>query len=245
MRYKCICSYDGSLFHGFQSQRNQRTIQDVIENALFLSINERITIYSSGRTDAGVHALAQVFHFDSVINISSYNMKKAINSRLPKDVYINSVETVDNKFHARFNAVSKEYHYFIDFGNYNPLLGNYRYFCNYRKVDNNAFLDALQLFVGKHDFRYFSRSKKNDNTVREIFHISSIKEQTLIKIKIVGEGFLHNMVRMIIAAALEVARGKITLEDIKSSLDKDQPLKAPKKLPANGLYLVSVNYSNI
>ncbi|MCK9536105.1 MAG: tRNA pseudouridine(38-40) synthase TruA [Bacilli bacterium] len=242
MRYKCTCSYDGTLFHGFQTQKKLRTVQSEIEKALLLILNYKTKIYPSGRTDAGVHALGQVFHFDSNLDIKKNNMKNAINSRLPQDIYISDTEVVDKNFHARFSAKSKEYHYFLDFGLYNPLFRHYRYYCRFRNVDYIIFEEALRLFCGQHDFRYFSRSKNMDNTIREIHHISCEKTDKLLKVIITGNGFLHNMVRIIIATALEAARGKITLWDIKVSLSGKTPLKAPKKLPPNGLYLMKINY---
>ena len=121
MRYKCICSYDGTCFHGFQAQTNLRTVQEEIENVLKIICKKDTTIYPSGRTDAGVHAYGQVFHFDTEIDMGNWNMKNAINSRLPRDIYIKDVEKVDEEFHARFSAKSKEYHYKIALKSCSPI----------------------------------------------------------------------------------------------------------------------------
>lgn len=242
MRYKCTCRYDGSQFHGFQIQKNARSVQAEIENALLLVFKKPTPIYPAGRTDTGVHALGQVFHFNADLEINTANLKNAINSRLPGDVYVSEIETVDESFHARYSAKSKEYHYIIDFGSYNPLFRNYRYYCKYRRVDYRLFAEALKLFVGRHDFRYFSRAKKTENTVREIYRVSVERGGDALRIIIVGNGFLHNMIRIMIATALEVARGRKTMDDIRASLTGETPLTAPKKLPPNGLYLMKIAY---
>jgi len=242
MRYKCKCSYDGTLFHGFQIQKKMRTVQSEIESTLLLVLKQKIRIYPAGRTDTGVHAIGQVFHFDSSIEIEASKMKKAINSRLPKDIFISDVEITDNEFHARFSAKSKEYHYICDFGEYNPLYCNYRFYCRYRNIDFNIFEKAIHLYVGSHDFRYFSRSKKISDTVREIYSISCCKDGALVTVKIIGNGFIHNMIRIMIASAFEVARRKIRLCEIEKALAGVAPLQAPKKLPASGLYLINIDY---
>jgi tRNA pseudouridine38-40 synthase len=242
MRYKCTCRYDGALFHGFQIQKNARSVQEEIERALLLIFKKPTRIHPAGRTDTGVHALGQVFHFDADLEIKTSSLIRAMNSRLPEDVHITAVERANDDFHARYSAKSKEYHYILDFGTYNPLFRNYRHYYRYPRVDYRLFEEAMLLFVGRHDFRYFSRSKAAENTTREIYRVGFEWEGSAVKVIIVGNGFLHNMIRIIIATALEVARGKKTLDDIRKSLAGKAPLPAPKKLPPNGLYLVKIDY---
>lgn len=243
MRYKCICAYDGSQFHGYQMQKDLRTVQEEIEAVLLIINKKKTRIYASGRTDTGVHALNQVFHFDSEIEMAPENMKNAINSRLPKDIYIKEVEIVDKSFHARFKAKAKEYHYLIDYGQYNPLNRNYRYYCTYRNVDWDLFKEAMLIFKGRHDFRSFTKNKNLTDTVREIYEIDFETEGTLIKVKLVGNGFMHHMVRILIAMSLEVARGKISIADLKLILAQKNRRLAPKIVPPTGLYLYWVYYS--
>lgn len=242
MRYKCICSYDGTNFYGFQTQLNLRTIQEEIEKVLLIINKQPITIYPSGRTDSGVHALGQVFHFDSDILMENWMMKNAINSRLPKDIYISLVEQVTDDFHSRFDAKSKEYHYLIDIGEFDPLKRNYRYYCPFKNLDIGRFKDALKIFVGVHDFRSFTKNQALTNTVREIYSIDLDADESLITIKIVGEGFMRHMVRILVAMALEVGRGKLTLDELKSILAQKNRQLSPKIVPASGLYLYKVNY---
>jgi len=242
MRYKCICTYDGTLFHGFQVQSNSRTVQKDIEKVIFKIIKVKTNIYSSGRTDAGVHAFGQVFHFDSDIELSEGDMKNALNSILPRDIYITDVEKVDESFHSRYDAKAKEYHYLIDFGAYDPLKRNYRYYCFYKDVNISIFEKAMKMYIGVHDFRAFTKNKKILNTVREITTIEFDIDEQLLTIKIKGNGFMHNMVRILVAMALEVGRGKLSLEDLKSILERKNSIFSPKIAPSSGLYLYKVYY---
>lgn len=242
MRYKCLVSYDGTHFHGFQAQQELRTVQKEIEDVLFVIMKKPIAIHCSGRTDTGVHAIGQVIHFDCDIDMGNWNMQNAINSRISKDIYIRSVEKVDDRFHARVDAIKKEYHYIIDFGEFNPLLRNYRYYCRYHNVDREFMEQAAKLYIGEHDFRSYTKNKKKENTIREIFSIDFVWDLDLLTIKIVGSGFLHNMVRILVAMWLEAARGKYSLEDLKAITEQKNRVFAPKIAPANGLYLYKVYY---
>lgn len=242
MRYKCTCMYDGTYFHGFQAQAGVKTIQEEIENALFIIHKHKVEIVASGRTDAGVHAIGQVFHFDSELDIEDNNFKNAINTRLDKAIYITKVEKVSDEFHARKSAIAKEYHYLIDFGEYNPFLRNYRYYCQKKNVDKELFKKAFSVYLGEHDFRSFTKDKKKENTIRTIEQIDFEEENTMIKIKIKGNGFLHNQIRILVAMALEVGRGKISIDDLKRIMEAKNRQLAPKIAPPNGLYLYKVYY---
>ena len=242
MRYKCIVTYDGTNFHGFQTQKGLRSVQEDIEHVLLIINKKKTIIYPSGRTDTGVHAIGQVFHFDSDIVMKEDNMKNAINSRLPKDIYIRSVEIVSDDFHARFSVVRKEYHYYIDFSEFDPLKRNYRYYFPYKKIDRDLLYEASQVFIGEHDFRSFTKNKDLTDTVRKIYSIDFVWEDDLLCIKIVGNGFMHNMVRILVAMWLECARGKYSISDLKAILEEKNRVFAPKTAPASGLYLYKVYY---
>lgn len=242
MRYKCTCSYDGSLFHGFQIQENLRTVQSEIELVLKEVLKKDITIFASGRTDALVHAIGQVFHFDSDIVMTGSQMKRAINSYLPKDIYIKNVEIVSDEFHSRFSAVSKEYHYVISLIEYDPLKRNYVCHPLYKNIDYDRMEKASKIFIGEHDFKSFSKLGKNENTIRNIESIEFCYGNNQLVIKIVGNGFLHNMVRIIVGMLFEVGKGKLDEEYLKMALDKKDRKYCPKVAPAEGLYLYKVNY---
>jgi tRNA pseudouridine38-40 synthase len=241
MRYKCTVAYDGSLFHGFQIQGDLRTVQLEIENVLLIITKSPVRIHPAGRTDTGVHGIGQVFHFDTAVEMPAANMQNAINSRLPRDIYIKKVEIVDESFHSRFNAIEKTYYYLIDLGEYNPLYNHYRYYYKY-PINLENMIEASKIFLGEHDFKAFTKNHKIDNTIRIIKTINFTVQDSLIKIEFVGNGFLHNMVRIIVAMLLEVARGKITKNDLERILASKNRKLAPKIAPPNGLYLVEVKY---
>lgn len=242
MRYKCTVSYDGTLFHGFQVQTNLRTVQEEIENVLKVICKKNITIYPSGRTDTKVHALGQVFHFDTDIDMGEWNMQNAINSRLPRDIYIKEVEKVNDDFHARFSAHKKEYHYLIALDEYNPLKQNYLYYPSYKNYDIELMKEASKIFIGTHDFKSFTKNHSIDNTIRTIYSIDFCIEQNILTIKFVGNGFLHNMVRILVAMLFMVGINKTSKEKLQSILEAKNRQLAPKIAPANGLYLYKVYY---
>lgn len=243
MRYKCILTYDGTNFYGFQSQLKFRTVQAEIERTIFNVLKQDIKIYAASRTDSKVHAYGQVFHFDTDVVMSEKRMQNVLNKSLSKDIYILSVEIVEEDFHSRFSSLKKEYHYYIDYGPHNPLLNNYRYFYSYgKKIDWEKFKNAASVFIGTHDFKSFTKNHKLENTERTIYSIDIIREENLIIIKIVGNGFLHNMVRILIGMLLEVGRGNYTVDDLKLIMQEKNRQLAPKIVPPNGLYLYRVYY---
>ncbi len=242
IRYKCVVSYDGTMFHGFQVQTNLRTVQEEIENVLKIICKKKTTIYPSGRTDTGVHAYGQVFHFDTEIDMPERNMQNAINSRLPRDIYIRNVEKVTKDFHARFSSKQKEYHYLIGLDEYNPLRKNYVFYPSYKNFDIDKMIEASKIFIGEHDFKTFTKNHKIENTIRTIYSIEFVQTEDTLIIKFKGNGFLHNMVRILVAMLFEVGLNKITKDNLKTILEQKNRAYAPKIAPANGLYLYEVKY---
>ena len=242
MRYKATVMYDGTMFHGFQSQTDLRTVQDEIEKVLLIICKKKIIVYSSGRTDTGVHALGQVFHFDTDIKMEEWQMKNAINSTLPKDIYIKNIEIVDENFHSRFTPHIKTYKYVINLNEYNPLDSNYCYYYRYH-LDVEKMIDASKIFIGVHDFKSFTKNHIIENTVRTIYAIDFEINNQVINIYFKGNGFLHNMIRIIVAMLLEVGNDRISKDDLKNILESKNRTLAPKLAPPNGLYLVKVEYN--
>ncbi len=242
-RIKCVVKYDGSNFAGYAIQKQERTIQNEIQEVLKRITKEDITIYGSGRTDAKVHANGQVIHFDTNLDISIVQWKKAINSYLPKDIHVMSVEKVSNNFHARFSAIEKKYVYIVSSDEYNPLERNYVYqlcdFINVKKMQQ-----AAKLFVGEHDFRNFCANEENEveSFVRNIKSIDIITKSKRIYFVFRGNGFLRYMVRNIVGTFLAIAQEKISEDDIKQRLDSTSRNIIPFRAPAEGLYLDEVSY---
>lgn len=241
MRFKAIVSYDGSQFKGWQIQDDVRTVQGEIEKALSKISKKDIAITASGRTDAGVHAENQIFHFDSDLDIP---WKKAMNTLLPRDIYIQNVTKVSQDFHARFNAISKKYGYKINMREYNVFDRNYILQYN-RYIDVQKFKEALNLFLGTHDFTSFNKTPINivPNQVRTISDIMIEESNGIITIEIMGDGFLRHMIRMLIATALAYSEGKISLDNIKFSLEKPDKNLIQFNVDGCGLYLKEVYYT--
>ena len=187
MRYLIRFSYDGTGFSGYQKQPGERTVEGMLENALYNINNHTETrIFSSGRTDRGVHALGQVAHFDIDVNITLYKLKCALNSLLPEDIHVLSTEIVDKNFHARYNAISKTYIYKINVGEYSPIDRNHVYqYCKDLNFDNMRL--AINDFLGEHDFKPFvSEEAIKSSYVRTIYSVDMKKEGDIIT-KLNGE----------------------------------------------------------
>lgn len=245
MNYCCICEYDGTNYFGWAKQNNVLTIQGIVEKTLADIFKKEIKICGSGRTDAKVHATYQVFNFKlNNIKIPTAKIKQILNHHLPDDIKIKSVKIVDNDFHATHSAKSKTYQYIIN----NDLKSKYaqvryaHYVWNFnRKINIKLLKKALNKFVGKHNFLSFSTTELKD-TIREIFYIKVSCKESLIKIQINGNGFLRNMVRMIVAYAVAISTKQKQIETINHLLKN--PCKGSSCLmaPAQGLTLIKVNY---
>ncbi|MFG6497398.1 tRNA pseudouridine(38-40) synthase TruA [Fictibacillus sp. UD] len=243
-RMKVTVAYDGTEFAGYQIQPSGRTVQGTIQAVLQkIHKGETVNISASGRTDAGVHAVGQVFHFDTDLQIPAEAWGKALNAMLPNDILIKKAERVESTFHSRFSALSKEYHYKLlirkqpDVFSRNHMF-HYPYPLNVEDIKR-----AAKLFLGTHDFTSFSSAKSEvADKVRTIFELDAVEEGNTLVFKIRGSGFLYNMVRIIVGTLLEVGQGKRKPEEISAILEgKDRSL-AGKTAPAHGLYLYQVNY---
>ena len=243
MRYKVVVAYDGVAYAGFQSQKNALAIQDVIEGAIEKIFSEKIRIVMSSRTDAGVHARGQVFHFDSDIVKDEYKLKYSMNSLLPKDIHVMDVKQVSRDFHARYSVKKKTYEYLINLGEYDVFLRGRAYQCFY-KLDVDLMRQGAALFLGEHDFTSFNTSslKEYPNQVRTISEFSLTMKKDILIIRVTSSGFLRNMVRIMVGTLIDLGRGKKSLDDIRRMLD--EPSKGTRRYNAdpNGLYLVKIFY---
>lgn len=243
MRYKIIIAYDGNNYAGFQSQINALAIQDVIEEVLQKIFREKIRIVMSSRTDAGVHAKGQVFHFDSEVKKDLGKLKYSFNCLLPKDIHVLNVETVSQEFHSRFSVKTKTYEYIINVGEYDVFLDGYAYQCHY-KLDIDLMKKGANLFLGTHDFTSFNTSslKEYPNQVRTISEFKIITSKDLIKIRVTSTGFLRNMVRIMVGTLIDLGRGQKSLKEVKNMIDC--PSKTTRRYNADphGLYLIKIKY---
>ncbi len=242
-RFKVVVAYDGHNYAGWQRQNNALGIQQVIEDILSEKTNRKVEIVSSGRTDALVHAYAQVFHFDTDFYIDETAYFRILNSFLPKDIRVKSVEEVNSNFHARFSAKSKVYIYKINLTEYNPFLANYAY--QPKKVINIDLAKKVsQIFIGKHDFSSFCNNgfDTHPNQVREIYRIDFSIKDDVLEIEYEGNGFLRYMVRMLTATIVQVALGRINIDDVQKMLDMKNKEACKYNIDACGLYLKEVKY---
>lgn len=244
MRFLFKISYDGSNYFGYQRQNGLKTIQEKLEDALrIINAGKTTNIISTGRTDRGVHALSQYAHADIDINITPQKLKRAMNSNLPDDIHVISVKKVPDDFHARYNVKKKEYRYYMNLGEYNPIEKNYVYQYNY-KLNIEKMSEAIKYFEGKHDFRAFvTENKDKINCVRTIekVNIRKLPNKKIVFI-FVGDGFMRYQIRNMVGILIMVGQEKITPSTVKEILDSKDRSKNGKTAPSQGLYLTKVIY---
>lgn len=246
MRFLIKFSYDGSNYAGYQTQPGHDTIQARLEEALTtINNNKKTTITATGRTDKGVHALCQYAHADLDIEITEYKLKRALNSNIPNDIHVISTEKVPDNFHARYNVKSKEYKYYINLGEYNPIERKYIFQYNHN-LNISAMKKAIEYFVGEHDFRAFvTENKDKENCIRTITHASiKTKEKDKLCITFKGNGFLRYQVRNMVGILICVGEEKIKPEKVLDILKSKDRSKNGKTSPAVGLYLTEVIYKD-
>lgn len=238
--YKLVISYDGTDFHGWQRQKEARTVQGVIEGALEQITGQKISLTGAGRTDAGVHARGQVAHFRANLSLERKDLWRALNAVLPWDVRVVSLREVPDYFHARRSAFSKIYEYrLVNSNHISPFLFRYVLPWPY-PLDFEKMSKAAQLFVREADFSAFSADPTR-NPVRRIYHSELRKRGSLIIYRVEADGFLRYMVRSIVGTLLEVGRGRLNLEEIENFFEPHHPQAGPVA-PAKGLCLVRVLY---
>lgn len=245
-RFKCVVSYKGKNYDGWQSQLNGRSIQEKIEEVIARIAQERIVITAAGRTDAGVNAHGQVFHFDCDKNLSAYKWQGAINGFLPEDIHIMSVEETDERFHARYCVRMKQYDYRIQMGKYDVFSSDYAWQCPY-ELDIERMKKAASWLIGTHDFTSFNSSslKEYPDQVRTVRDIRFEQTGDLLRISFTGKGFLRYMVRMMSAQMIEAGRGKIEPEDIRRMLEKPSRTGIRRNAEPQGLTLEKIDYFEI
>lgn len=246
VRYKATIAYDGTEYSGFQVQDNAQTIQGEIETVLKrINKNQSIRIHPSGRTDAGVHAAGMVFHFDYPTSISQESLFKAMSVLLPDDISMLDLEQVEDSFHARYNAVAKTYTYRV----HNHTVKNpftRKYVLNHPyEMDEMKAKEALEFFIGTHDFTSFCSIKTViENKVRTIYEatVSIDKVTNEWVFTFTGDGFLYNMIRIMMGTIIEISDGRMDVSELSKILEAQDRELAGKTIGANGLRLEKVYY---
>lgn len=245
MRYLGTLQYKGTNYCGWQSQTVSKipSIQEEVERVLSKLLNTEIKVYASGRTDAGVHALGQTFHFDTVKEIDSYKFVHGFNELVNNDIVMMNLEKVSDDFHARFSAQKKTYLYKIEFAKTPNPFNEHLTLQLHSNLDIEKMKEAAEIFEGKHNFQNFtSKEEDEDNFVRFIELISFNINENILEIELTGDGFMRYMVRMIVGNLIQVGLGKLTKEEIERSLNNPVRKVSSYKAPADGLYLKKVIY---
>ena len=258
MRNICMrVNYDGTDYFGFQTQPIGNTIQDIIEKSINYLTGEEIKIHASGRTDAGVHARGQVFHFHTESKIPLERWCMALNTRLPDDIVITDAYEVPLSFHSRRSAKRKTYRYTINANQFVDIFNRRIQLHHPGKLDIKAMNESLPYLLGTHDFTSFaSRHSTKDSHVRTLYearldHDTSMcrvdypRDQGVIHIYLTGSGFLQHMVRIIIGTLLEIGEGKRQPEDMKHILAAQDRSAAGPTAVSKGLMLWNVEYEHL
>lgn len=235
--------YDGKDFNGWQKQPNKLNIQGEIERAIEEITGEKVDLIASGRTDAGVHALAQMANFKTNSNLPVEKYPIALNTKLKKSIRIQKAEEVEEDFHSRYHCKQKTYRYVINNSEQgSSIYRNLEYFVP-NKLNVEKMQEAVKYFEGEHDFKAFKASGiSSKSSVRIIYKAKVEKQGDRIIIELTGNGFLYNMVRIIAGTLVDVGLGKIGPDEIPEIIENGERARAGKTLPPQGLYLVKVEY---
>ncbi len=242
--YRLLIQYDGGRYKGWQRLGGaESTIQGKIENVLSEMVGENIEITGSSRTDAGVHALAQVANFKTDSSFSPAEIMAYLNKYLPKDISVTEVALVPESFHSRYNAKEKTYLYKIWNREYpNPFMRKYSMHVG-KRLDIDRMETAAAYFIGEYDFTAFTNAKsKSKSMIRTIFSVELAENSGFIDIRISGDGFLHNMVRRITGTMIEVGLGKLDADSIPAVLESKERKQAGYIADACGLYLEKIDF---
>jgi len=243
MRVALGVEYDGTEFCGWQSQNGSRTIQDEVQKAISYVANEDIKVVCAGRTDAGVHALGQVVHFDTQVTRSERSWVLGCNSNLPKDINICWAREVDPQFHARFGALSRSYRYVIMNRMTRSATHRNRVCWHHQALDAARMATAAAYFLGEHDFTSFrALACQAKHAVRHIHRLDIKRQGDFIVIDVQANAFLHHMVRNIAGTLLVIGEGEQKPEWVQTLLQARDRSIAGITAPAQGLYLVAVQY---
>lgn len=241
---KMVIEYDGSRYKGWQKQtKDVNTVQGRMEDILSEMTGEEIQLIGCGRTDAGVHALNYTANFHTNSTMNNEDILNLLNDKLPDDIGVKSLKNASERFHSRYNILSKTYLYRINNSGYNNVFGR-KYIHNVReKLNLDKMRECSEVLIGTHDFQSFTTLKtKTKSTVRTINYITINEIDNIIEIEINGNGFLWNMVRIILGTLIDAGKGSLNKEDIDNILNAKRRANAGPMVPAKGLFLKDVEY---
>ena len=244
-------AFDGARYHGWQVQENAVSVQKTVQDAIERVFHTRLGLTGCSRTDAGVHANDYVCCFRTEATIPPISIARAINTKLPADIAVRDCHEVDAAFHPRYSALGKEYIYKICDAQFrDPFLRDYALYY-WKKLDSTLLNEAATRFLGKHDFAAFCsagsttghRPEEISDTVRTIYAAEVIRDGDLVQFRVHGDGFLYNMVRIMVGTLLFVAQGRLSPADIAAVITSGDRRRAGPTAPAHALYLNHVFYA--
>lgn len=242
-RIMLTVAYDGTNYHGWQVQPNGITIESILNETLRELLREPVTVMGASRTDAGVHALGNVAVFDTETKIPAEKLSYALNQRLPEDIVVQDSHEVPLDFHPRYCESRKTYEYKILNRKFPLPLDRHDTYFTYRKIDVEKMQQAAEYFIGEHDYKSFcSVNAQVNSTVRTIYSLTVTKEQDLITIRVTGNGFLYNMVRILAGTLLQAGMGECKPEEMKQILSACDRAAAGPTAPAHGLTMVGIEW---
>lgn len=241
---KLTIEYDGRRYLGWQRLGDsEKTVQGKIEKVINIMTEEKIEIVGSGRTDAGAHAKGQVANFKTESEMPLSEMLEYLNRYLPNDIVVNKIEEVPERFHARYNATGKQYSYFVWNNTIPSVFNGFHSLYYFEELDLEKMNAACEKLIGEHDFLGFSAMKKSKkSSVRTIKELSITKEGNLLHFTFVGDGFLYNMVRILMGTILQIGTGELDISVIDRVFETKQRIDAGPTAPSHGLFLDEVYY---
>jgi len=247
MNYKLTIAYEGTHYHGWQIQLNGISVQSLIEKALYTITREKIRLIGSGRTDAGVHALAQVAHLKTAHNFQIERALYSLNSLLPQDIRVMKIEEAADSFHAQHDALSKVYRYHLYLNKIlSPFKRPYVWHIPWQQFDLGELSRGIPYFLGTHNFTSFAnephRGVASHDPIRNISRIDIVHEEGGVALEFEADGFLYKMVRNIVGMLVDCALGKRLPEEIPEVIHAEDRKKGGMAAPPQGLFLVRVNY---
>ena len=244
MRYKLTLEYDGTPFIGWQRQQGHLSVQGVLEDALKIALRESVTVWGSGRTDAGVHALGQVAHIETNHALDTYRLFESLNALVrPYPIAIKSIEEVTDTFHARFSAKKRHYIYKVQNTPYPAIImKNYAWWVR-PALDTNKMQKAANFLLGKHDFSTFRASEcQAKSPVKTLDSFTIIRNGEIIEFHVAARSFLHHQVRNMVGTLVLVGQGKWSLAKFQKAFEAKDRTKGGPTAPPEGLFFESVEY---